>query len=147
MKTIAENRRARFDYEILETMEAGVELRGFEVKSAKAGGFNLAGSYAILRNGQAWLINSQIPPYQPKNTPDGYDPSRSRRLLLHTSEIISLAGKLKDKSVHLIPLRTYIKNNLVKIELGLARSRKKSDKRELIKKRSAEREMMRATSR
>lgn len=141
MKTIAENRHARFDYEISDSMEAGVELRGFEVKSAKNGSWNIAGSYAVLRGGQAWLINSQIPPYQPKNAPADYDPSRSRRLLLRKEEIASLAGKLKNKSAHLIPLHAYIKNNLVKIELGLARPRKKSDKRDFLKKRAAEREM------
>jgi SsrA-binding protein len=141
MKTLSENRRARFDYEILETLQAGIELRGFEVKSAKSGYFDLAGSYAIVRKGQVSLINARIPPYQPKNAPVDYDPSRSRRLLLRKEEISSLAGRLKDKSVHLVPLRAYTKNNLVKIELGLAKSKKKSDKREVLKKRSAEREI------
>jgi SsrA-binding protein len=141
MKALSENRRARFDYEILETLQAGIELRGFEVKSAKSGRFDLAGSYAIVRKGQVSLINARIPPYQPKNAPVDYDPSRSRRLLLRKEEISSLAGRLKDKSVHLVPLRAYTKNNLVKIELGLAKSKKKSDKREILKKRSAEREI------
>jgi SsrA-binding protein len=141
MKTIAENRRARFDYEISDTLEAGMELKGLEVKSAKAGRFNIAGSRVVIRQGEAWLLNSQIPPYQPNNTPADYDPGRTRRLLLRKEEIAGLIGKLKSKSVFLIPLRAYIKNNLIKIELGLGKSRKKSDKREILKKRTAEREM------
>jgi SsrA-binding protein len=141
METIAENRRARFDYEISETIDAGIELRGFEVKSAKAGRLNLAGSRVIIKQNEAWLLNSQIPPYQPNNTPKDYDQGRSRRLLLRKEEIKSLIGRLKSKSAFLIPLRAYVKNNLIKIELGLGRVRKKSDKREVLKKRAAEREM------
>ena len=151
MKALSENRRARFDYEISETIKAGIELRGFEVKSAKLGRMQLAGSYAIIRGGsprrslrrsagEAWLLNSQIPPYQPKNMPPDYDPGRSRRLLLHSDEIASLQGKLKEK-LTLVPLRVLLEKNLIKIELGLGKSRKKSDKRELLKKRAAEREM------
>lgn len=150
---IAENRRARFDYEILEKFEAGIELRGFEVKSAKLGHVQLAGSYAVIhgsprrslrRNagGEAWLVNSQIPPYQPANTPKEYDPGRSRRLLLRSDEIKTLAGKIREK-FSLIPLRAYIKNGFIKIEIAVARPRKKKDKRELLKKRVAEREMQR----
>ena len=142
MDTIAENRRVKFDYEVLEKFESGIELLGLEVKSAKAGRLNLAGSHALFKNNQAWLLNSQIPPYQPKNTPQSYDPSRTRRLLLHKDEIASLAGKLREK-LSLIPMRAYVKNNIIKIELGIARPRKKQDKRELLKRRSAEREMRR----
>jgi SsrA-binding protein len=138
---IAGNRRARFDYEISETFDAGIELRGFEVKGAKAGHIQLAGSYAIVRGNELWLLNSQIPPYQPKNTPPDYDPGRTRRLLMHTEEIKHLAGLIKERKSSLIPLRAYVKKNLIKIELGLGRPRKKSDKREFIKKRSAQREM------
>jgi len=140
MKALSENRRARFDYKISDTFEAGIELMGFEVKSAKSGRMQLAGSYAIVRGGEAWLINSQIPPYQPNNTPAGYEPSRPRRLLLHRDEIKKLIGALKAKAF-LIPLRAYLKNGFVKIELGLGKPRKKSDKRELLKKRAAEKEM------
>lgn len=144
-KIIAENRKARFDYEIQDTIEAGIELLGFEVKSAKAGRMNLAGSHAFVRNNQAWLINSQIPPYQPKNTQPDYDPSRTRRLLLHKDEIAALTGKIHDK-LSLIPLRAYTKKNIVKVELAIARPRKKQDKREFLKKRTAEREMRRVNS-
>lgn len=140
-KAISENRRARFDYEILEKFEAGVELSGQEVKSAKNGNFNLSGGYGIIRRNEAWLINSQIPPYQPKNVSANYDPARPRRLLLHKEEIKKLEGKLSEKSFALIPLRAYIKNNLVKVELGLGQKRKKVDKRELIKKRAVYREI------
>ena len=143
MKVLAENRRARFDYEILETIEAGIELRGFEVKSAKAGRFNIAGSYAIVRGGEAWLVNSQIPPYQPKNAPPDYDPARTRRQLLQLKEIKRLVGTLKGKSVSLVALRAYLKHGFIKIELGVGRSKSKGDKREVLKKRSAEREMRR----
>ena len=143
MKTVAENRRARFDYEIVETLEAGIELRGFEVKSVKLGRMGIAGSYALIKNGEAWLLGAQIPPYQPKNTPPDYDPARTRRLLLRSEEISRLSGKLKEKSVALVPLRAYLKHGLVKIELGLGKARKKADKRELIKRRDAQREMER----
>lgn len=139
--TIAENRRARFDYEVSETFDAGIELRGFEVKGAKAGHIQLSGSYAIVRGNELWLINAHIPPYQPKNTPPDYDPGRNRRLLMRAEEIKHLAGLIKERKSSLIPLRAYVKKNLIKIELGLARPRKKSDKREFIKKRSHEREM------
>lgn len=143
MNALSENRRARFDYEILETYEAGVELRGFEVKSAKAGRMQLVGSHAIIKGGEIWLLNSQIPPYQPKNTPKDYDPSRTRRLLLKKDEIKSLEGKLHQKSISLIPLKMYTKNNLVKMELGLARPKKKGDKRESLKKRAMDMEVRR----
>lgn len=153
--TIAENRRARFDYEILETFEAGIELRGFEVKSAKLGRVQLAGSYAIVRGGrrggraspsragEVWLLNSQIPPYQPKNTPKDYDPGRTRRLLLRGEEIKTLAGKAKER-FSIIPVRAYVKKGFIKIEIAVAKPRKKKDKRDLLKKRAAEREMRKA---
>jgi len=142
-KPLAENRRARFDYEILETLEAGIELKGHEVKSVKSGRLGIAGSYAVIRGGEAWLLNSQIPPYQPKNTPPDYDPTRTRRLLLRSDEIKRLVGVLKEKSVTLVPLNAHLKRGIVKIELGIGRSKKKSDKREVLKKRAAEREMRR----
>lgn len=143
MESLAENRRARFDYDILETIEAGIELKGYEVKSVKKGQMNLSGAHAIIRGGEIYLINSQIPPYQPKNTPEGYDPGRTRKLLLKKEEIGSLLGKLQEKSFSLIPLRAISKRGLIKVELGFGRSRKKQDKREYLKKRSAEREMRR----
>ena len=139
-ETIAENRRARFDYEIAEKFEAGIELRGFEVKSAKIGRMQIAGAYAIIRGGEAYLITSQIPPYQTGNTPPDYDPGRTRRLLLRKDEIKRLEGLLKQKSMSLVALRAYVKNNFIKIELGAGRAKKKGDKREALKKRAVEME-------
>jgi len=146
MHILAENRRALFDYEILETYEAGIALRGFETKSVKQGRMNLVGSYAVIRGGNALLIGADIPPYQTKNTPREYDPKATRKLLLHRNEIRHLAGKLHEKGLALIAIRAYLKKNLIKLELGLGRARKKSDKRELLKKRAAEREMQTSTS-
>ena len=141
MESIAENRRARFDYEIAETLEAGIELRGYEVKSAKGGHFQIAGARVLIRGNEAWLVNSHIPPYQPANTPTDYEEDRSRRLLLTKEEIKSLTGALQEKGRMLIPLRAYLKHGFVKLELGLGRTKKTSDKREILKKRSHDREM------
>jgi len=141
---ITTNKRAYFDYQILETIEAGVELKGFEVKAIKTGRINLAGSYVVIRNNEAWLINADIPAYQPKNAPIDYDSKRTRRLLLKKSEIKNLIGSIVEKGLTLMPLKVYTKNRKVKIEIGLGKSRKKKDKRELIKKREAKREMRRS---
>jgi len=140
-KTLSENRKARFDYVILETFEAGIELLGHEVKSVKAGRMGLAGSYAVFRESELMLLNSQIPPYQQNNVPENYEPTRSRCLLLHKEEVRTLIGKLKQKTIVIVPLRAYLKGPLVKMELALARSKKAGDKREIIKKKEAHREM------
>ena len=113
-KDLALNRRASFDYDILETYEAGVELKGHEVKSVKLGSMNLAGSYAVVRGSELYLLNAQIPPYQPKNIREEYDPSRSRRLLLHREEIKRLVGSIREKQLTLVPLKAYAKRGLVK---------------------------------
>ena len=139
--TITTNKRAYFNYQILEAYEAGIELKGFEVKAIKSGRVNLAGSYAILKDSQIWLLNTDVPPYQPKNTPLDYDSKRSRRLLLKKTEIKGLIGKIQEKGLTLVPLKVYTKNRKIKIEIGLAKSRKKVDKRELIKKRESEKEI------
>ena len=139
--TITTNKKAYFNYQILETYEAGIELKGFEVKAIKSGRVNLAGSYAILKDSQIWLLNTDVPPYQPKNTPLDYDSKRSRRLLLKKTEIKGLIGKIQEKGLTLVPLKVYTKNRKIKIEIGLAKSRKKVDKRELIKKRESEKEI------
>jgi SsrA-binding protein len=141
MDTISENRRARFDYDITETYEAGIELRGYEVKSAKGGRLQIAGARVLIRGGEAWLVNSHLPPYQPKNTPSDYEENRARRLLLTKEEIKKLGGALQEKGLVLVPLEAYLKHGFIKIKLGLGRSRKKSDKREVIKKRAHVREM------
>lgn len=142
MSVLAENRKARFDYEILETLEAGVELFGFEVKAVRAGRMELPGSYVIIRGGEAYLVNSKLPAYQPKNAPEGYDPTRARRLLLHKEEINRLAGFLETHH-YLIPLSAVSKKGFIKLELGLARKRKKGDKREVIKKREVSKKIRR----
>ena len=144
MKELAKNRTATFDYEILEKFEAGIELLGFEVKAVKSGKMNLTGSYARIKGTEVWLINAGIQPYQPKNTPKDYDPARTRRLLLTKKEINTLTGKTHEAGLTLVPLKAYIKGRLVKVELGLGRHKKKSDKREVIKKRDTDRDIRRA---
>lgn len=145
--SLAENRKARFDYEILETYEAGMELLGTEVKAIKTGRGNLTGCFAVIRNNEAFLLNANIPAYQPANAPKNYDPQRTRRLLLKKAEIRELLGKTAQKGLTLIPLKMYNKNGKIKVLLGLGRNKKKSDKRETIKKRDVEREVKRTLSR
>lgn len=143
METVS-NKRAFFDYQIGETYEAGIELKGFEVKAVKTGRVNLLGGYVVIRGGEVFLINVDIPPYQPGNTPPDYDPRRSRRLLLRAAEIKALTGQTHKTGLTLVPLKVYTKNRRVKILIGLGRGKKKADKRETIKKREAKREMKRA---
>ncbi len=143
MPIITTNKRAYFDYNILETYEAGIELFGFEVKSIKTGRVNLTGSYAVIRDNEIWLLNCDIPPYQPKNAPPDYNSKRIRRLLLKKEEIKNLIGKTAEKGLTLMPLKAYTKRDKIKIEIGLAKSKKKFDKKESIKKRDIEREIER----
>ncbi len=147
MADLAVNRRAHFDYEILSTYEAGISLFGFEVKAVKTGRINLAGAYALIRGGEAWLINGTIPPYQTANAPLNYDQTRTRRLLLHKSEIRELIGATTEKGLTIVALKVYTHHNLVKILLGLGRRKKKGDKRESIKKRETDREIERTLKR
>ncbi|MGC9603000.1 MAG: SsrA-binding protein SmpB [Minisyncoccia bacterium] len=144
MSSLAFNKRANFDYEIEEKFEAGIELKGYEVKAVKNGHMQIAGSYAVIRHNEVWLLNSHIPPYQPKNTPKEYDPARSRRLLLTKKETSYLSGKLHEKGLTLLPLEVYTKRGLIKIKLGLGKPLKKSDKREIIRKRETKKEIERA---
>ena len=141
MKIIAENKKAYFDYEILEKFEAGIVLTGQEVKSIRSGRINLAGSYVVLDKEEVFLLNAQIPPYQPKNAPPDYDPARARKLLLNKSEIKYLVGKAQEKRLTLIPLRVYAKKGKIKLEFGLGKGRKKASKKELLRKRDIEREI------
>ena len=143
VKAIAENKQSRFDYEILEKFEAGLVLAGYEVKSIKTGHISLRGSFVVIKNEEPWLLNAHIPPYQPKNTPEDYSPSRSRKLLLTRKEIKYLIGKSKEKGLTLVPLRVYTKRGKIKLEFGIGKGRKKIDKRELIKKREVKREIER----
>lgn len=143
VKKLAENRRAYYDYQILETYEAGLVLHGYEVKAIKTGHVSLRGSYVVIRDNEAYLINAFIPPYQPANTPDDYNPERTRKLLLKESEIKSLTGKSKQKGLTLVPLKLYTKKSRIKLGFGLGKGKGEIDKREEIKKREAEREIQR----
>lgn len=145
MREIIVNKRAKFDYEILETYEAGLELYGFEVKAIRLGHMSLIGAFAVIQDNQAWLLNAHISTYQPKNIriEIEYEPTRTRRLLLHKSEIKELIGKSAQKGLTMVPLRVYNKKRRIKILIGLGRSKKKTDKRETIKKRETERDIER----
>ncbi len=143
MPRLLENKRAYFDYEILEKFEAGLELRGFEVKALKTGRGNLVGTRVLIRGNEAFVVNMDIPPYQPANAPKDYDPSRARKLILHKRELSYLEGKAATKGLTLIPISVYTKGNLVKLEFGVARGKKEYDKRETIKKREVDRKIER----
>lgn len=144
MPVLAKNPRAKFDYHIKETFEAGIVLAGYEVKAIKKGHISLKGAYVTLKNEEAYLINAHISPYQPKNMPKDYEPTRTRKLLLHRKELKSLIGQTKQKGLTLVPMRVYTKRNRIKLEFGLGRGKKKYDKRESIKKREAQRRIDRA---
>lgn len=137
-----DNRQARFDYEILEKVEAGIDLLGPEVKSVREGKISLNESFVHLRDGQAYLVNAHIHPYQ--NSIENISPTRSRRLLLHHNELVSLANKAATQGLTLVPLALYNKGNLFKLEIALARGKKKWDKRAAIKKKTMEREVEQA---
>jgi SsrA-binding protein len=143
MAHYAENRKARFDYEIQEKFEAGIELLGSEVKSVRGGQMSLEGAFVIIRGGEAFLINANIPPYQPKNAGADYDPLRNRKLLLTKKEIAELAGSGKNKSLTIVPISVYNKGRKIKVEIALVKGKKKYDKRESIKKRDTERDIRR----
>ncbi|MEO8601266.1 MAG: SsrA-binding protein SmpB [bacterium] len=144
-RDIAVNRRARHDFHIDETFEAGVALMGSEVKALRAGKANLRDSYGRIENGEVWLWNAHISPYDPASQ-FGHEPTRTRKLLLHRQEISRLHGKVKEKGLTLIPLRLYFKNGRAKVELGLARGKKQHDKRDSIREREMRREVDRALS-
>ena len=135
MKDYANNPKANFDYEILETIEAGIVLKGYEVKSIKTGKASIKGSYAKIINNELFLIGATISPYQAANTPKEYDPQKSRKLLLSKKQISKLIGLSHSQGLTLVPLKLYGKKGLVKILIGVARGKKKYDKREAIKKR------------
>jgi SsrA-binding protein len=141
---IAKNKKAFFDYEILEKIEAGIVLAGAEVKSAKMKQVSLRGAYVVERDNQIYLTGAHISPYQIANQPIDYDPTRIRPLLVKKKELKYLLGKMKEKGLTLIPLRMYTKRNLVKVEIGLAKGKKKFDKREQIKKREDDRRIRRS---
>lgn len=136
MTDLASNPRATFDYEILETLEAGLVLKGHEVKSIKTGGASLKGSYVKILNGIPVLVGATISPYQPANTPGDYDPQASRKLLLNKKQINTLLGL---QGLTLIPLKLYALRGRIKLLIGIAKGKKKYDKREAIKKKDVAR--------
>jgi SsrA-binding protein len=145
-KLIADNRRARRDYELLERVEAGLVLTGTEVKSARAGKVQLGQAYGDIRAGEAWLVGASIAEYA-QGGRDGHQPDRDRKLLLHRDEIDSLYGKVREKGLTLVPTRMYFKEGRVKVELALARGRERADKRRVIAERDAQRQIERAVKR
>jgi SsrA-binding protein len=142
-KTIATNRRARFDYTILETFEAGLVLMCSEVKSLREGRANLKDAYGIVKGDEAWLLGAHISPY-PFARDGGHEPDRTRKLLLHRHEIRKIAARLAEKGLTLVPLQLYFKDGKAKVELGLGKGKARYDKRETLKRRQADREMERA---
>ena len=143
MKNLTENKKAYYDYALLEKFEAGIVLLGQEVKSIKLGKAILRGAFVVLRNEEPFLLNATIPPYQPKNSPKDYDPQRTRKLLLKKSEIKHLIGKIAEKGLTLVPLRMYTQRGKIKIEIGVAKNKKKRDKREILRKRDSDRDIKR----
>ena len=144
MATLSTNKRAHFDYEILDKYEAGLVLTGAEVKSVKKGHLSLKGSFVAMHDGEIYLTNAHITPYAYANPLTPYDPTRSRKVLIKKSEIKSLIGKLHAKGLTLVPIRVYTKRRLIKLEFALARGKKAFDKRSDIAKNEAKRNMQRA---
>lgn len=143
MSALIENKKAFFNYEILEKFEAGLSLRGFEVKSLRNKQGSILGSRVIIRGGEAFVVGMEIPPYQPANMPKEYEPQRTRKLLLKKNEIKYLLGKGEERGLTIVPIRVYNKGRVIKMEIGIARGKKKYDKRETIKKRESKRKIER----
>lgn len=142
-KVVAENRKARHDYTILDSIEAGIELQGTEVKSLREGQASLAGSYAVVQNGQAKLIDCHIAPYKCGNV-HNHEPKRPRRLLLHRREIDRLYGHVQVSGQTLVPLRIYFRRGIAKIEIGICRGKQFDDRRETLRRKEADRDAQRA---
>jgi SsrA-binding protein len=143
VKIIAQNRKAFYNYHIEDKFEAGLVLTGTEIKSIREGKVSLQDAYVWPENGEMWLVNSYIAPYQ-KGSFSNHEPNRPRKLLLHRKEIASLIGEVKRKGFTLVPLRLYLKKNLAKVEVGLGRGKRAYDKRETTAKRDAQRRIDRA---
>ena len=144
MKPLAENKSAFFDYDILETYEAGLVLSGAEVKAVKQGSANLKGSFVTFHNGEARLTNAHISPYRFAAALDSYNPTQSRQLLLHKKEVRYLQTKTQEKGLTVVPLKLYTKGHLVKVAIGVARGRHQFDKREVLKQRDLDRDARQA---
>ena len=138
-----ENRKAHFNYEIEETFESGIQLLGHEVKSIKKGQGNINSAFCVVRGGEAYILNMHVPPYQPHNTDIGYDPDRTRKLLLSKKEIKKLAEKDSIKGLTLVPISVYSKGPYIKVSIGIGRGKKEFNKKEKIKERDLDREMER----
>jgi len=143
MATFANNSKALFDYEILERFTLGLELLGLEVKSIKEGKMNLRGAFVAIRGNEAYLVSAEIPAYQPKNAPKDYDATRARRLLLTKDEVGKLRGAEQTKGLTIVPISVYNKGRFLKLDIAIARGKKKFDKRQAIKKRDVERDLKR----
>ncbi len=141
MSDFITNKKAYFDYEILETFEAGVVLTGAEVKSVRASKASLNGAYVIIRGGEAFLVNASISPYQVANTPKNYDPERARKLLLSEKELATLERGSEQEGLTIVAIKWYNKKRFLKLEIGLARGKKKVDKRETLKERATKRDI------
>jgi len=139
-RVVVSNRKARHNYHILDTFEVGISLKGTEVKSLRQGKANLLDSYAVLKNGEVWLLGLHISPYEQGNI-NNHEPTRTRKLLLHRKQIRKLIGNVREKGLSLIPLSIYFKGPYAKVELALAQGKKQYDKREAIFRRDAEREL------
>ncbi|MFA5230515.1 MAG: SsrA-binding protein SmpB [Candidatus Paceibacterota bacterium] len=133
----ATNKKAHFDYEIKDTIEAGLVLKGYEVKSIKNSHVSLAGSYATFHSGELFLINTTISEYQVKNQPVNYDKNASHKLLLKKPELEMLLRQIKEKKMVLVPTKIYLKDNKIKVEIGIGRPKKKYDKREVLKEKES----------
>jgi SsrA-binding protein len=144
MPTLAINKRAKYDYEILDTLEAGLVLSGQEVKSIRAGRMSLTGSYVTIANGGARLIGSHVQRYPQAGPLPDYDPDRSRQLLVHKRELAKLSGKMEQKGLTLVPISVYTKGSKIKLEFGIGRGKKQFEKKEQIKRRDVDREIRRA---
>lgn len=143
MKIYATNKKATFNYEVLETFEAGIQLKGYEVKAVKDSHISLKASFVSLRHEELYLIKAAISKYKKAAQLDSYDPERPRKLLLRKSQIRQLIGKLKQKGLTLVPIKMYSKGNLIKVEIALVRGKSKVDKRETIKKRESDKQIAR----
>ncbi len=139
----ATNPKAHFDYELLETYEAGIVLSGSEVKAVRAGKITIQGSYVKIFNKEAYLVGALISPYQANNLPESYDPQKTRKLLFKKKELQYLTAKSEEAGLTLVPVKLYDKHGIIKLEVGVARGKKKYDKRETIKKRDVERDIRR----
>ncbi|MGB8519766.1 MAG: SsrA-binding protein SmpB [Candidatus Tumulicola sp.] len=137
-----DNRRARYEYEVLESLEAGLVLTGTEIKSIRAGGVSLSEAYARFRDGEAWLLGMHVPAYR-QGSFSNVDPNRPRKLLLHREQIVRLQSRVGEKGLTIVPLRMYFTRGIAKVQLGLARGKKLWDKRAVVAKRDVEREIAR----